>query len=135
MSFNNEDVDAGLDLFNRGSFFDAHEVLEEVWRSSSLSVRRDHLKRHLQGLVQLAVAFHHYSRGNFVGARSVLDRALRNLSEADGSFPHLDLARLRVDLAHWQAYFADCAVSGNLDKICESTPALPRIYTLGPPRV
>jgi predicted metal-dependent hydrolase len=93
----------GLDLFNRGHFFDAHEALEDVWRA----LPRDRpVRRHLQGLVQLAVAFHHESTGNRVGARSVLERALRNLNGADSSFPDLDLERLRADLADWQEHLA-----------------------------
>ena len=96
----------GLDLFNRAHFFDAHEALEDVWRA----LPRDRpLRRHLQGLVQLAVAFHHESTGNRVGARSVLERALRNLNGADSSFPDLDLDRLRADLADWQEHLAGAA--------------------------
>ena len=96
----------GLDLFNRACFFDAHEVLEDIWRSLP---RERPSRRHLQGMVQLAVAFHHESKGNLVGARSVLHRALRNLSGADTSFPDLDLARLRADLADWQNYLDGAA--------------------------
>ena len=96
----------GLDLFNRAHFFDAHEALEDVWRA----LPRDRpLRRHLQGLVQLAVAFHHESTGNRVGARSVLERALRNLNGADSAFPDLDLDRLRADLADWQEHLAGAA--------------------------
>src|ERR1017187_8161908 len=84
------DLSRGLKLFNRAHFFDAHEELEDAWRESP---RGSSLRRHLQGLVQLAVAFHHESRTNLVGARSVLDRALRNLNGAEDSFPSLDLAR------------------------------------------
>jgi predicted metal-dependent hydrolase len=81
----------GLRLFNSGHFFDAHEVLEGLWRAAS----PDSASRlHLQGMVQLAVAFHHQSTGNVVGARSVLQRGMRNLVGADSSFPDLDLARL-----------------------------------------
>ncbi|MGB0038926.1 MAG: DUF309 domain-containing protein, partial [Terriglobales bacterium] len=65
-----EGLARGLDLFNRAHFFDAHEVLEDVWRESAHGKPR---RRHLQGLVQLAVAFHHESRNNSVGARSVLE--------------------------------------------------------------
>ena len=95
----------GVALFNRAHFFDAHEVLEDVWRS----VPRDlasgrHLRLHVQGVVQLAVAFHHQSKGNHVGARSVLERAMRNLNGADSSFPALDLDRLRAELAPWRRY-------------------------------
>ena len=91
----------GLDLFNRAHFFDAHEVLEDVWRA----LPRDRpLRRHMQGMVQLAVAFHHESKGNLVGAGSVLERAMRNISGADSSFPDLDLDRLRAALEIWQRY-------------------------------
>ncbi|MBV8891164.1 MAG: DUF309 domain-containing protein [Acidobacteria bacterium] len=68
----------GIRLFNERKFFDAHEVLEEVWRAAP----RDR-KKFLQGLIQLAVALHHHSRGNRVGAMSLLRRAARNL----GSYP------------------------------------------------
>jgi predicted metal-dependent hydrolase len=65
----------GVQLFNREQFFEAHEVLEDVWRAAA---PRD--KKFLQGLTQLAVAFHHHSTGNDVGCRSVMARALRNVS-------------------------------------------------------
>ncbi|MGA7687439.1 MAG: DUF309 domain-containing protein [Terriglobales bacterium] len=98
-----EGLARGLDLFNRAHFFDAHEVLEDVWRESAHGKPR---RRHLQGLVQLAVAFHHESRNNSVGARSVLERALRNLAGAEDSFPQLDLDCLRAELVPWQHYLA-----------------------------
>jgi len=65
----------GITLFNRGQFFEAHEVLEDLWRAAAPAD-----KKFLQGLTQLAVAFHHHSTGNLVGCRSVMARALRNLS-------------------------------------------------------
>jgi len=101
--FNNhgEEFKKGLGLFNRAHFFDAHEVLEDVWNSVPRHVP---LRRHLQGMVQLAVAFHHESTGNHVGARSVLERALRNLNGAEHSLPDVDLERLRADLAPWRRY-------------------------------
>jgi hypothetical protein len=59
-------------------------------------------------MVQLAVAFHHQSKGNQVGARSVLERAMRNISGADSSFPNLDLDRLRAELACWREHLDNC---------------------------
>jgi predicted metal-dependent hydrolase len=126
---NNGDFNQGLNLFNRARFFDAHEVLEDVWRS----VPRDQpLRRHLQGMVQLAVAFHHESKGNHVGARSVLERALRNLNGGDNSFPHIDLERLRADLAPWRQYLDDStsALHARVDAqevSAPKAPALPKI--------
>jgi len=115
MPLNNTEINRGVNLFNHAHFFDAHEVLEDVWRSiprddlhhrPSRRRLRPHLRLHVQGMVQLAVAFHHESKGNLVGARSVLERALRNLKGADSSFPGLDLDALRADLADWQKHLA-----------------------------
>ncbi|MBZ5666437.1 MAG: DUF309 domain-containing protein [Acidobacteriia bacterium] len=121
-------LNTGLNLFNRGRFFDAHEVLEDVWRS----LPRDRpMRRHLQGMVQLAVAFHHQSTGNHVGARSVLERAIRNLNGADSSFPELDLERLRADLEPWRRYLdnshGNLAAATARDVRRRVVPALPKI--------
>src|SRR4029077_4006858 len=98
----------GVALFNRAHFFDAHEVLEDVWRSVPHDCASSrHLRLHLQGMVQLAVAFHHQSTGNHIGARSVLERAMRNLNGADTSFPDLDLDRLRAELEIWRQHLDD----------------------------
>jgi predicted metal-dependent hydrolase len=112
--------DNAINLFNRAHFFDAHEVLEDVWRALT---RTSAEKGHLQGLVQLAVAFHHESRGNPRGARSVLDRALRNLTGAEKSFPALDLDRLRADIADWQRHLAGVAPRPAPPQITPRKPA------------
>jgi hypothetical protein len=110
----------GLTLFNEARFFEAHEALEDAWRESG---SEGGLRRHLQGVVQLAVAFHHQSQGNFVGARSVLDRALRNLSGGEESLPDIDLDGLRGELAAWQRYLGEVET--------ENAPALPQIARRG----
>lgn len=109
----------GIGLFNRAHFFDAHEVLEDVWRPLARGGSR---RRHLQGLVQLAVAFHHESRDNFIGARSVLDRACRNLAGAEESLPEIDFTRLRAELTAWQRHLAGIHLADR-----RSRPALPCI--------
>jgi hypothetical protein len=88
-------------------------------------------------MVQLAVAFHHESKGNHVGARSVLERAMRNISGADSSFPSLDLDRLRAELEVWRRYLdhSERASERKLggrdvrrhDVLNSSPPALPKI--------
>jgi hypothetical protein len=118
----NEEFERGLELFNRGHYFEAHEVLEDVWRS----VARDlPFRRHLQGMVQLAVAFHHQSRGNYVGARSVLERALRNLHGSDVFFGELDMERLRADLEPWRSYLLQCA-GASLPSVAPALPIVRR---------
>jgi predicted metal-dependent hydrolase len=91
----------GLALFNSARFFEAHEALEDVWRAAS---HHNPARRHLQGLVQLEVAFHHQSTGNYVGARSVMKRGVRNLEGAEASFPEMELASLRARLEDWRHY-------------------------------
>jgi len=124
MIANSSDLARGIDLFNRAHFYDAHEVLEEVWRPLP---RGRPVRRHLQGLVQLAVAFHHESRDNFIGARSVLDRACRNLTGAEDSFPQFDFARLRAELADWQQHLDGTCSPGTCSRGKSSRPTLPCI--------
>jgi uncharacterized protein len=98
------DLRHGLALFNGARFFEAHEALEDLWREAP---RHSPLRRHLQGLVQLAVAFHHQSTGNRTGARSLLERAFHNLDGAEESFRELDLKRLRTDLMPWREHLSE----------------------------
>ncbi len=110
----------GLALFNSAHFFDAHEALEDVWREAP---RHSHRRRHLQGLVQLAVAFHHQSSGNLVGARSVLERALRNIEDAEESLPEVDWKRLSTSLKPWREYLAEARRKPG----SSSPPELPKV--------
>jgi hypothetical protein len=91
----------GIRLFNEGRFFDAHEVLEDVWRAAPAQE-----KKFLQGLIQLAVAFHHYSTGNTVGACSVMKRAARNLSGYPERYLGVELSPLLQAISHCAAALA-----------------------------
>jgi predicted metal-dependent hydrolase len=103
----------GISLFNNAEFFDAHEALEDIWRAAP-----PENKKFLQGLVQVAVAFHHYSTGNRIGMRSVLERAIKNLAEPPGNFGQFQLAPLIQSLDEWRQ-----ALDNN-----SPLPALPRIH-------
>ncbi len=87
----------GLEMFNTGRYYEAHEVLEDVWRHTSGRERGL-----LQGLVQIAVGLHHHATGNLAGARSVTARGLRNLGHDSGECLGIDLDDLRLRLAAWQ---------------------------------
>lgn len=87
----------GVELFNQAAFFEAHEALEDVWREAPPPE-----KKFLQGLIQVAVALYHYSRGNAVGARSVLRRSLRNLSRYPDGFGGIHLVHLQGSISNWQ---------------------------------
>ncbi|MBI3989782.1 MAG: DUF309 domain-containing protein [candidate division NC10 bacterium] len=55
-------------LFNEGLYFEVHELLEACWMPEEDLLK----KRFLQGLIQIAVAFHHLLNGNYEGAVSLL---------------------------------------------------------------
>ena len=91
-----EGLARGIALFNRQEFFEAHEVLEEVWRPSAEPERK-----FLQALIQVAVGLHHHSTGNLIGASSLLRRAGRNLEGYPDSFCGIELRPLRQSIADW----------------------------------
>ena len=58
----------GIALFNRGEFYECHEVLEDLWRAEPAPVRSLY-----QGIIQIAVALHHLRHGNWRGAVKLLE--------------------------------------------------------------
>lgn len=92
-----DELRRGVELFNRGEFFEAHEVLEDVWRTAPAEN-----KRFLQGLVQLAVAFHHHLTGNLVGMRSVMERGMNNLAGKTDDSYGVSVAPLIRSLSEWR---------------------------------
>ncbi len=95
---NSEGYRLGIRHFNAREFYDAHEVWEDVWRESDGME-----KRFLQGLIQAAVALHHHSTGNVVGACSLMERARGNLAECPEEFAGIRVGALRVALGEWRA--------------------------------
>ncbi len=53
----------GIERFNRGEYFEAHEVWEDLWHDCEAADRR-----FFQALIQAAVAAFHWGRGNGTGA-------------------------------------------------------------------
>jgi hypothetical protein len=86
----------GIALFNAGQYFEAHEALEDAWRATTGAD-----KLLLQALTQAAVALHHHSTGNLVGAESVMARALENLDPYTDEGAGLALDDLRPRLEAW----------------------------------
>jgi uncharacterized protein len=58
----------GIEYFNDCEFFEAHEVWEELWADY-----QGPLRKFYQGLIQVAVALHHFGNGNIRGARKLYD--------------------------------------------------------------
>lgn len=78
----------GIDHFNRGEYFEAHEVWEDLW----IEVNDDR-KGFYHGLIQAAVALHHAMRGNFAGAQSLYARMRNNLDMFRPYYESLDVDR------------------------------------------
>jgi predicted metal-dependent hydrolase len=85
-------VVAGLQAYERGDFFLAHELLEPAWMGTD-----DALERALiQGIIKLAAADVHGVRGNPAGVARNLEGALERLRLA--AAPGSDLPDIGVDL-------------------------------------
>jgi predicted metal-dependent hydrolase len=59
----------GIAQFNRGEFFEQHETLELLWRAETRDIRYFY-----QGILQIAVAFHHLRKLNHHGTVYMLTR-------------------------------------------------------------
>lgn len=70
------EYNAFWELWERGEFFEAHEVLEDAWRREQDPER----KLFFQGLIHCAVALVHHERENPIGARRQLAKAQDKLA-------------------------------------------------------
>jgi uncharacterized protein len=91
-----EKFQRGLDHFNAREFFEAHEVWEEIWL-----VEAEPEKTFLQGLIQIAAAFHHYCRGNLQGAESLLASGIVKLTRFPERHRGLNISELRSVAKKW----------------------------------
>jgi Domain of unknown function (DUF309) len=73
-----EAVREGLEAYERGDFFEAHELLEPAWMGTDDAAER----AFLQGLIKLAAAYVHDVRGNPAGIAKNLEGARARLVEA-----------------------------------------------------
>jgi predicted metal-dependent hydrolase len=84
----------GLAAYDRGDFFEAHEVLEPAWMGSDDAPERDLC----QGLIKLSAAYVHTVRGNPRGFEKNLRGARERLARAGsaGRSAGLDVAAIVV---------------------------------------
>lgn len=115
----------GIAYFNACEFFEAHEVWEELWKSYSGPLRLFY-----KGLIQAAVALHHFGNGNIRGARKVFGTSRGYLVEYGPNCEGLDLQKF---LAQFDACFADVvATDEEFPKIELDPNLIPEIW-LQPP--
>jgi hypothetical protein len=88
-------LERARDLFNAGSYWEAHEALETVWRSTDDGERA----LVLQGLIQAAAALLHQSRGNVHGVTVVGGAALEKLAGPQRPDIEFETEQFRAALA------------------------------------
>jgi predicted metal-dependent hydrolase len=116
---------AGIILFNRGDYFEAHEVWEDLWMDCAAPE-----KQFYQGLIQAAVSLCHFCNGNVRGAVKLYHTS-RNYMKRFGS-PYLGLD---AD-AFWgqmAACFAELLATPDPDRRIEPQDDLLPTLALAPP--
>ena len=77
--------DRGIEEFNRGEYFEAHDTWEELWRDT-----RSEQRLFYQGLIQAAVGLYHLSCRNLNGAERQLGKAIEKLGRYPSAHHGID---------------------------------------------
>lgn len=99
---------AFFDCFNRQLFFEAHEVLEDLWLADKGPDRAFY-----QGLIQLAGAFVHFQKSRFQPAGSLLKLAAANLGRYPLEHQNLSVQEILVRITAWQGALVESSYSEN----------------------
>jgi hypothetical protein len=82
----------GLELFNRGEYFEAHELLEEAWNEDQTQGRELY-----RAILQIAVAYLHIQRGNYNGAIKMFLRVRQWIDPLPDHCRGVEVTQLRQD--------------------------------------
>lgn len=114
--------DRAVAYFNAGRYYEAHEDWEDLWHEAEGAHRL-----WLQGLIQYAAAFVHYSRGYYPRGFSVLMRqATEKVAGYAGPTHRIRWERLAEDLEPWIDHGVEVGAGADL---VEAAPGpVPRIH-------
>ena len=116
----------GIEHFNECDFFEAHETWEELWTEY-----RGEARKFYQGLIQVAVALHHFGNGNVRGARKVYATSRGYLEEYPSIYAGLDLQKF---LDQYERCFGEILQSQEeLPKIDIDPELIPEIHLIPDP--
>ncbi len=111
----------GVVLFNERQFFEAHEVWEDGWRTA---IGEDRLL--LQGLIQVAAAFHKLQRGQPAGAVALFSRGSERLAAVGcDAARRVNLPALLASVETWTESARRMAESGATECGPSAFPVLP----------
>jgi predicted metal-dependent hydrolase len=82
----------GLEEFNRGEYFEAHESLETAWMAEESAGRELY-----RAVLQVAVAYYQIVRGNYNGAAKMFLRMRQWIDPLPDTCRGVDVARLRAE--------------------------------------
>lgn len=109
----------GIGEFNEGRWYECHDTLEELW-----AVEQGEAKDLYQGILQVAVALHHWREGNHRGALFLLGSAARLLRRVGPVCQGVDAAALLRDAERLREALASLGE----ERMKELDPALiPRV--------
>ncbi len=84
-------------LFNRQEFYEAHDVLEDLWLPDRHGTNGNFYK----GLIQLAGAFVHLQKNRLRPSAALFKLARTNLEKYPARHAHLDLMAVLALIADW----------------------------------
>jgi uncharacterized protein len=116
---------AGVLLFNRQDFFEAHEVWEDLWTESHGDERRFY-----QGLIQAAVGLCHYANGNLRGAVKLFGTSQGYMEGLPSPFQGMDLTAFSRDMS---ACFGPLLAHGEGEPAPELTNEMLPTISIDPP--
>ncbi len=87
-----------VDEFNRGEWYECHKTLEELWLDAEGEMRHFY-----QGILQIAAALHHWRKGNFNGAVSLLGKGSDNLRQVESVCQCIEVQTIIADAFNLKA--------------------------------
>jgi len=79
----------GIEFFNAGDYYEAHEVIEHEWHAERGEVRRLY-----QGILQIGVGLHHTRSGNHRGAILLLTDGIEKTARFVPFYRGIETAKL-----------------------------------------
>jgi predicted metal-dependent hydrolase len=129
-SFRGQELDAHylgyFDCFNRRLFYEAHDVLEDLWLPDRHGANGNFYK----GLIQLAGAFVHLQKNRLRPSAALFKLARTNLEKYPRIHERLDVAAVLELIANWlrqlesQDFKANPLTSANIPRLVPVSQAV-----------
>jgi predicted metal-dependent hydrolase len=115
----------GIREFNNREWFECHETVEDLWIGETGEARDFY-----QGIIQIAVALHHWRNGNFGGAVSLLRGGAGYLGQVSAACQWVDVSALIAEADRMRSALEELG----RERMAELDPGLiPLIKTVSAP--